>query len=120
MKPVHTTIVAALLLAGCATSPKNIEAAYVSPIPYQSMTCDQLGAEASRVSAAAATATGQQQDQANKDALAMGVGLVVFWPAIFFIGGDKTHGAEVARLKGEMNAIEQASVASNCGIQFRH
>ena len=120
MKRAHLILLAPLLLAGCATNPKDIEAAYVSPVPYQSMTCDQLAAEASRVSQAASAATGQQQSQANRDAVAVGVSLIVFWPAIFFVGGDKATAAEVARLKGEMNAIEQASVARNCGIQFQH
>jgi hypothetical protein len=119
MKIVHLTAVLPLLVAGCATSPKDIEAAYVSPVPYQAMTCQQLGQEAQRVSAAAAAATGQQQSQANKDAVAMGVSLIVFWPAIFFVGGDKTNAAQVAELKGEMSAIQQVSVAKSCGIQFQ-
>jgi hypothetical protein len=119
MKLVHATLVATLLLAGCATSPKNIEASYVSPVPYQSMTCNQLRAEAQRVSYAAAKATGKQSDQAGKDAVAMGVTLVVFWPAVFFIGGDKTNAAEVANLKGQMNAIADVNQAKNCGIQFQ-
>lgn len=119
MKLMHLAVAAPLLLAGCATNPKDIEAAYVSPIPYQAMSCDQLAAEAGRVSNAAAAATGQQQSQANKDTAAMAVSLIVFWPAIFFVGGDKSTAAEVARLKGEMNAIEQASGAKGCGIQFQ-
>jgi hypothetical protein len=46
--------------------------------------------------------------------------VIIFWPAAFFIGGDKQNAAELARLKGEMEAIEQASIRKNCGIQFRH
>jgi uncharacterized lipoprotein YajG len=120
MKFLHLALVAPLLLAGCATNPKDIEAAYVSPIPYQAMSCEQLAAEAGRVSNAAAVATGQQQSQANKDTAAMAVSLIVFWPAIFFVGGDKANAAEVARLKGEMKAIEETSTAKSCGIQFQH
>jgi outer membrane murein-binding lipoprotein Lpp len=119
MKLVHAVALAPLILAGCATSPKDIAAAYVSPVAYQAMNCDQLGQEAQRVSAAAAAATGQQQSQANKDTAAMAVSLIVFWPAIFFVGGDKANAAEVSRLKGEMNAIQQASVAKGCGITFQ-
>jgi hypothetical protein len=119
MKIVHTAILAAVMLSGCATSPKNIEAAYVSPLPYQNLTCEQLQDEAARVSAAAAVATGQQTEQANKDAVAMGVGMIVFWPALFFIGGDKSNAAEVSRLRGEMKAIEDVSTAKKCGIVFQ-
>jgi hypothetical protein len=119
MKLTQAALAGALLLGGCATNPKDITAAYVSPLPYQAMTCDQLAAEAGRVSQAAAAANGQQQSQANKDTAAMAVSLIVFWPAIFFVGGDKSTAAEVSRLKGEMKAIEQVSIEKACGIQFQ-
>ncbi len=47
------------------------------------------------------------------------VGVVIFWPALFFIGGDKGNAAELGRLKGEMEAVEQAATRKNCGIQFQ-
>ena len=47
------------------------------------------------------------------------VGVVIFWPALFFIDGDNQKTAELARLKGEMEALEQASIQKNCGIQFQ-
>jgi hypothetical protein len=49
----------------------------------------------------------------------MGVGLVIFWPSLFFIGGDKVNAAQLAHLKGEMDAIQQVSIQKQCGIQFR-
>lgn len=39
--------------------------------------------------------------------------------AAFFVGGDRGNAAELGRLKGEMDALEQASIKKNCGIQFR-
>jgi hypothetical protein len=86
---------------------------------YQSYTCPQLAAEAQRVSAAAAAAAGQQNSQATKDAVATTVGVIVFWPTLFLIGGDKQNAAQLAQLKGQMDAIEQASIQKQCGIQFR-
>ena len=75
--------------------------------------------EASRVSARAAQLTGQQSRSRTQDNIATGVALVVFWPAAFLIGGDDAQTAELGRLKGEMDAIQQASMLKNCGIQFR-
>lgn len=110
---------AALAAAGCASKSENIASAYVSPLTYQPYTCDQLRLEATRVSSRAVALSGAQDSKATSDAVATGVAIVVFWPAAFLIKGDGASGAELARLKGEMEAIEQVSVQKKCGIEFR-
>jgi hypothetical protein len=50
----------------------------------------------------------------------MGVGLVVFWPALLMTKGNDENTAELARLKGQMAAIEEASIKKRCGIRFQH
>ncbi len=119
-KSVRTAVAISMMMAltACATKAKNIEAAYVSPVGYEAYTCEQLGHEAQRVSGRAAELTGQQDAQAKKDALAVGVSVILFWPALFLVKGDKTNAAELSRLKGEMNTIEQVSVQKQCGFQF--
>jgi hypothetical protein len=111
-------LLAAGTLASCATRSDDIAAAYVSPVLYQNLTCTQLAEEAQRVSYNAQVATGAQNKQADQDAAAMAVGLIVFWPALFLARGDGAKAAEVGRLKGEMDAIRSASMAKKCGIQF--
>jgi hypothetical protein len=119
MKVAVSATAASFLIAACASSPDNITAAYVSPLQYQSFSCPQLREEATRVSSRAIQATGAQQSRATSDAVATGVSLVLFWPALFFIRGDGTNAAELARLRGEMEAVEQASIRKNCGITFQ-
>jgi len=119
IRNIAALAVVAAFVSGCATNPKDIAPAYVSPILYQNLSCEQLAQEAARVSQAAAVATGAQQSQASKDAVMTTVGVVLFWPSLFFIGGDKGNAAEVARLKGEMQAIEQANISKNCGMKFQ-
>ena len=60
-----------------------------------------------------------QEKKATNDAVAVGVGVVLFWPALFFIKGNGATEAEVANLKGHMEAIEQASVQKKCGFEFQ-
>ena len=48
----------------------------------------------------------------------MTVGMIVFWPALFFVGGDQGNASELSSLKGQMQAIEEANRSKNCGIQF--
>ena len=48
-----------------------------------------------------------------------GAAIVRFWPAAFFVKGDGQNATELARLKGEFEAIQQASFQKNCGIRFQ-
>src|SRR5438045_1027051 len=95
-------VLAALAMAGCASKSSDVAGTYISPLQYESLSCRQLAEEANRVSHRAAIAAGVQDRQASNDAVATGVAIVVFWPAAFFIGGDKGNAAELGRLKGEM------------------
>lgn len=117
----HVLVIAALAagIAGCASKSESIAPAYVSPMQYSGYDCRDLSIEASRLSSQAAQAMGQQDSRASRDAVATGVALVLFWPAAFFISGDGASSYEVARLKGEMNALQQASHQQRCGIDFR-
>lgn len=110
-------IVLSAAIGGCAKDESEVRATYVSPIPYQSYGCEQLGEEAQRVSAAAAQAAGVQNQRAT---VAVGVGLVVIWPVLFFTKRNDENTAELARLKGEMDAIEQETIAKHCRITFQH
>lgn len=109
-------LLATLALAGCASRASSVTAAYVSPLPYQNLTCEQLAAEAQAVSQRAQVATGAQNRRAMDDAAAMTVAMVVFWPALFMMRGDGAQAAELSRLKGEMDAIMGVSVQKQCGI----
>lgn len=62
----------------------------------------------------------QLRREANADAWQTGVGLVLFWPALFFLeGGDGPEAAEYRQLKGEYEALQSVSVAKKCGLEFR-
>jgi hypothetical protein len=106
-------------LGGCASSAEDIAPAYVSPIMFQHYTCQQLAQEAQAVSAHAAALSGAQDSQRTKDEVATTAAVIIFWPAAFFVGGDKQTAAELGQMKGQMVAIEQASIQKKCGIQFR-
>ena len=107
------------LTAACATRSENIAASYVSPNSYSSYGCSQLRDEAARISSRAIQVSGAQDQKATNDAIATGVAVVLFWPALFLVKGEGASAGEVSRLKGEMDAIEQASIRKRCGIQFR-
>lgn len=107
-----------LLLGACANHTHEIPAAYVSPLQYQDYSCKQLGMEMQRVSSRAEQVAYEVNKNADGDSAAMGVGLILFWPALFFIDGDSPQAQEYARLKGEYDAVEQAAIQKECGMSF--
>lgn len=115
MKEYIAGILLVASLSGCASSPDKMAAAYVSPIQYQDYDCTQVGSELTRVSRRAQELYGRLDKTASNDAAQMAVGMVLFWPALFFLeGGDGPEAAEYARLKGERDALEQVAIQKHC------
>lgn len=78
--------------------------------------CEQVRSEPMRVSGRVREVAGAQKQQADSDAIAMGVGLVLFWPALFFLAGGNDRKEELSRLKGEYDALEQAAIQKTCPV----
>ena len=112
-------IAAVSTMAGCASSSSEIKGTYVSPIQYQNLTCQQVGQEMERVSRRASEASGVQDSQKSQDGWVTAGAIILFWPAAFFIKGDGQNAAELARLKGEFEALERVGIEKNCNMQVR-
>ena len=113
-------LLTATLLIGCATQPKDLPTAYVSPLQYKDYSCDQISMEMNRVSRKVNELRGDLKEEADTDSAQMAIGLIIFWPALFFLeGGDGADAAEFSRLKGEFEALEQMSIQKSCGIQIQ-
>ncbi len=106
--------VSVLLFTMCSTSPDKIDATYVSPLQYSNYSCDQIRQELIRINRRVAELSGKQQKEATKDAVAMTVALVIFWPALFLLIGPDQK-AEISRLKGEYEALETVAIEKSCG-----
>ncbi|GEA09838.1 hypothetical protein [Alteromonas sp. KUL49] len=113
-----STLIAALAilgLSGCASHSKDIQATYVSPTEYAGFTCEQMQGEMREISRRVGILTGQIDEEADADTWQMGVGLVLFWPALLFLeGGDGAQASEYALLKGKYEAVETQYKRSNC------
>lgn len=105
---------AALALAGCATSSGGIAASYSPPMMYQGYSCQQLLMEDQMLVARTRELGGAIDRRATNDKIAMGVGVVLFWPALFFVKGDGPEAGEYARLKGQHDSIQQVSTMRGC------
>lgn len=102
------------MLAGCATGSKDIAPTYVSPLQFQTYDCTQLQMEAQRIQGRVGELGGRLDQAASNDKAIAGVGMILFWPALFALGGTKQQEAEYGRLRGEYEAIQQAAVQKKC------
>ena len=113
--PIVILTLLAFVTVGCATSPNEIQATHVSPIQYSSYDCDQIAMEMGFVGRKVNELYYQLEDEASADQGQMALGLILFWPALFFLeGGDDYRAGEYARLKGERLALEDAAVMKKC------
>lgn len=115
-RPVVAFICAGMILSGCATRSDSISAQYVSEVQYRSYDCDDVAMEMSRVSSRVAELAGKQDKAATTDAVATGVGLVLFWPALFVLAGTDDHKEELGRLKGEYEALQRVAMHKDCDL----
>lgn len=117
MNPIIKTssaLAIAAIVAGCASQPDQIAAASVSPTAYQGLTCNALRAENNRLVQSVNTASAAQSQAASSDAGMTAVSLILFWPAAFAIKGDKATAAELARVKGEYQAVQSQMTQRGC------
>lgn len=113
MKPMFLALTAAVGLAACAPNPETVAPAYISPTAYAGLSCTALNAEAARLSQRLAQVTGEQQAAAQADATNTAIALILFWPAVFFVG-NSDQSAELARLRGEAEALRLAALQRGC------
>ncbi len=113
-KTIAAILSVSIALAGCATATKDIAAHYVSPLQFQSHDCDQLASETQHIQVRYNQLGGRLDEAASNDKAITGVGMILFWPALFALGGTKQQEAEYARMKGEYDAVQQAAVIKKC------
>jgi len=104
-------------LVSCATHPKKIGAAYVSPYKYKNYDCDQIEVEMDNVSQRTVVLYLSLKKDADRDKVQGWIGVLLFWPALLLLeGGDGPEAAEYAQLKGEYKALHTNSVEEKCMI----
>lgn len=119
MKNVILVAVAAGIVAGCAQQADAIQPTYVSAMKYDRYSCRQIEEEARTIASRTSQISGAQNKRAGEDAALTAAAIILFWPAAFFIQGDKQNAAELGRLRGELEALERASDAKRCGLVFQ-
>jgi hypothetical protein len=96
------------LLAACATRPESISASFVSHEKYSGRDCTQLNMDMSNARAEVQKFSSMQDTKANIDAATV---FFVLVPASK-LSGD--HAGDVAKWKGEVEAVDTAMTKAGC------
>ncbi len=111
----YLVLAVSIAVVGCATQPEEISSTYVSPFRYKDYDCEQIFEEMDYTSHRTAALYQSLDKKADDDAAQMGIGLILFWPALFFLeGGDGPQAVEYSNLKGEFEALRQTGVKKKC------
>jgi hypothetical protein len=97
-------------MGGCAKAPTSIEAISVDASRYAGTTCLQLNSQAKAASASYSDVATKQDQKRTDDT----VSVALFGMPMHTLTGD--YEAEIARLKGEQEAIRRAMVAKRCTL----
>jgi hypothetical protein len=107
-KIIPASFLSLLILSGCATRPESISASYVSHEKYSDLSCEELTTQYVSANQKLTDFSNKQDTKANLDA--GGVFVILIPPSAFT--GD--HKGDVARWKGEVQAIETAQIKAKC------
>ena len=109
MKKLIFTL-AVSILSSCANRPESISASYISHERYINNNCGQLSTQKLDSWMELSKVSEMQNSKANGDA----VGVFLLGIPFSQLSGD--HEADVAKLKGEVEAIETAQIKNGCTV----
>jgi hypothetical protein len=103
-----------VMLAGCASRAVDVAPAPASPGDHASWSCERIEEELDAVKQRAADVAYSVDERAGNNIIALGIGVTIFWPALLAMRPDGLEAAELSRLKGRFEALNQASHRQGC------
>lgn len=99
----------AISLGACAKHPDAIAATYVSHASYRGLGCNELAQENMRLGSVLGRASTQQENARTNDVL----GILFIGVPVSTLSGDNIA-PEIARLKGEQEALNRRMLENGC------
>ena len=117
MRFVGIVTFATAALSCCAGLAQNIPASTPSD-DYRKMTCLELEQEGRAISKRGFVLSGLKAGPGGSDGTRLTPAMVIVWPVTSPIA-DKQQSDNLALALKQMNAVEEASIASQCSIRFQ-
>lgn len=104
------TAASAAAVSACAPAPHTIQAAYVSPLEYTALTCEQRNEESARLSQRWSELNTYLTRRHDRDTAFTGGAVVLSAPmALLIKGGSASAEVEYSQIQGRMRALDEAS-----------
>lgn len=110
-----TCLLLSFALAGCASRSVDVAPQPSDPAQFGGWTCEAMFDEMDRVQQRAADVAYAVDARHGNNVIALSLGVMVFWPALFAMRPDGPDAAELAQLKGRHDALRVAAAGSRCG-----
>lgn len=111
---------AAVIVGACSSAPKSneVSAAYIPVVQYNNYTCEQLISEAESVRRSVPALEGAvDQHRSNQTAVEV-ITWVLFWPAALALDKGEAQSSQLAKARGELQAIQTALLGKRCNSQL--
>jgi len=103
-----------LMAAGCASRSGDVAPHPADPAQFAGWTCDRLDDETERVQRRAAEVAWAVDERSGNNIVALGVGVMIFWPALLALRPEGPEADDLAQLKGRFEALRAASTKARC------
>lgn len=116
MKKIAFALTAVAMIAGCSGAKKASEVtpAYVSTTTYTSLSCSQLNTEAENIRRMIPALEGAVDKHREQQTGVEVVTWVLFWPAAFLLDKGEAQSSQLARARGELEAVNLAIRQNKC------
>jgi len=108
---------AAVLLCaatGCATRSSDVPPQNTDPAEFTSWKCERIDEETDRVQLRAADVAYAVDARVGNNMIALGLGVMVFWPALLAMRPDGLEAQELSALKGRFEALRSVAQQRGC------
>ena len=113
-----TLILLSLFLFSCASQPDEIKATYIPSATFINLNCEQIDVAIRQKSSRLQVLYQMLLDKKKSDQTKATVGAVLFFPALFLLGGDDSAEArEYSTLRGELEALKDVKVVNKCNAK---
>jgi hypothetical protein len=99
----------------CAPHSYEIRSAEVSPEQYKELSCTEVYAEMNTHMLRLEELGRSIDETAETDETQTAVGIILFWPVLFWLeGSDTPEAQEYAQIRGEMLSLEHTAILRDC------